>query len=60
MLCEISLKYLYIPRKISLASKKIYSFKTAPHLTANKFLMDFAVTSRSKVRLYKAWRDEKH
>ena len=60
MLREIPLKYLYISRKISLASKKIYSFKTALHLTANKFLMDFAVTSHSKVRLYKAWRDERH
>ena len=29
-------------------------------LTANKFLMDFVATGRSKVRLYKSRRDEKH
>ena len=41
---------MYISRRISLVYEKIYSFKTASHLTANKFLMDFDATSRSQVR----------
>ena len=46
---RIFLKYPHIPQKIRLVYRKIYSFKTASHLSSNKFLMDFAVTSCGKV-----------
>ena len=46
---RIFLKYPHILRKIWLVYKKIYSFKTASHLTANKFFVDFGVAGRSKV-----------
>ena len=59
ILHRILLKYLYIPQRIWLVYEKIYSFQTASHLPSNKFLMDFAVTSRSKVSLYKARCDER-
>ena len=39
--------------------EKIYSFKTASHLTANKFFVDFVVVSRNKVALYKDYYSER-
>ena len=58
LLLQIFLKYPHIFQKIRLEYEKIYYFKTASHLPANKFLMDFATASRSKVWLYKSrsWR----
>ena len=53
------LKYLYIPQKFWLVYVKIHYFKTAPHLPANKFFMDFGAVSRSKVQLYKDLCDER-
>ena len=50
ILRRIFLKYPHISQKIWLVYEKISSFKTASHLTANKFLMDFDATSRSQVR----------
>ena len=56
---EFFLKYPHIPQKIRLAPRKIYSFKTAPHPAANKFLMDFFVARCRQVRTFQALPREK-
>ena len=49
LLRRIFLEIPHISLKIRLEYKKIYYSKSVKHLPANKFLMDFGVTSRSKV-----------